>query len=149
MIDEVLYMEARIFREFCSRFGFSSQRANGIFNAHKIWQYIESCYDLFHTCGDEYILNDIVSVLRRAGADLQPPKQLKDAILDRVMCADMILADAIEDMADEEGISRAEARDAILNSYAYEDLYNFDTRLWMEGPDYFREYYQKTKKAAG
>ena len=57
-------------------------------------------------------------------------------------CADMILADAIEDMADEEGISRAEARDAILNSDAYEDLYNFDTRLWMEGSDYFREYYQ-------
>ena len=70
MIDEVLYMEARIFREFCSRFGFSSQRANGIFNAHKIWQYIESCYDLFHTCGDEYILNDIVSVLRREGVAL-------------------------------------------------------------------------------
>ena len=64
-------------------------------------------------------------------------------------CADMILADAIEDMADEEGISRAEARDAILNSSAYEDLYNFETRLWMEGPDYLREYYQKTKKAAG
>ena len=53
-----------------------------------------------------------------------------------------------EDMADEEGITRAEARDAILNSDAYEDLYNFDTRLWMEGPDYFRAYYQKTKEAA-
>lgn len=63
-------------------------------------------------------------------------------------CADMILVDAIEDMADEEGITRAEARDAILNSDAYEDLYNFDTRLWMEGPDYFRAYYQKTKEAA-
>ena len=55
-------------------------------------------------------------------------------------CADMILADAIEDMADEEGISRAEARDAILNSSAYEDLYHFETRRWLEGPDYFREY---------
>jgi len=64
-------------------------------------------------------------------------------------CADMILADAIEDMADEEGISIAEARDAILNSDAYADLYNFDTRLWMEGPDYFREYYQKLKKVTG
>ena len=63
-------------------------------------------------------------------------------------CADMILVDAIEDMADEEGITRAEARDAILNSDAYEDLYNFDTRLWMEGPDYFRAYYRKTKEAA-
>ena len=61
------------------------------------------------------------------------------------VCADMILADAIEDMAETEGISKAEARDAILNSSAYEDLYNLDTRLWAEGPDYFREYYKKTK----
>ena len=67
MIDEVLYMEARIFREFHSRFGFSSRKANEIFNQYKIWEYIESCYDLFHTCGDEYILNDIVSVLRKEG----------------------------------------------------------------------------------
>ena len=70
MIDEVLFMELRVFREFCSRFGYTSKKANSIFNAHKIWQYIESCYDLFHTCGDEYVLNDIVSVLQRAGAAL-------------------------------------------------------------------------------
>ena len=59
-------------------------------------------------------------------------------------CADMILADAIEDMAEEEGISKAEVRDAILNSGAYEDLYNLDSRLWTEGPDYFRAYVKKT-----
>ena len=70
VIDEVLYMEARIFRAFCSRFGFSSPKANGIFNQHKIWQYIESCYDLFHTCGDDYILNDIVSILQKEGVAL-------------------------------------------------------------------------------
>ena len=70
MIDEVLFMELRVFREFCSKFGFTSKKANSIFNAHKIWQYIESCYDLFHTCGDEYVLNDIVSVLQREGAAL-------------------------------------------------------------------------------
>ena len=70
MINEVLYMEMRIFREFCSRFAYSSVNANKIFNTHKIWDYIESCYDLFHTCGDEYILNDIIGVLKREGVAL-------------------------------------------------------------------------------
>lgn len=70
MIDEVLYMEARIFRQFCSTYGYSAAKANGLFNVHKIWQYIESCYDLFHTCGDEYILNDVAAVLQKEGVSL-------------------------------------------------------------------------------
>ena len=56
-------------------------------------------------------------------------------------CADMILADAIEDFAAEEGISISEARTRLLESKAYECLYNPDTNLWMEGPDYFRDFY--------
>ena len=61
----------------------------------------------------------------------------------RTACADMILTDAIEDMAREEGISKAEARNAFLNSDAYDSLYDFDTKLWMEGPDYYREFCRK------
>ena len=53
-------------------------------------------------------------------------------------CADMILTDAIEDMADEENISIIQARNKIISSGAYDCLYNFETGLWMEGPDYFR-----------
>ncbi len=29
----------------------------------------------------------------------------------------------------------------ILNSKAYDCLYNFDTGLWMEGPDYFIDFF--------
>lgn len=57
-------------------------------------------------------------------------------------CADMILADAIEDLAKEDSITQAQARDRILNSKAYECLYDLDSRLWMEGPDYFIGFYR-------
>ena len=70
MIDEKLYMEIRLFREFCTKFGFSASGTNELFKKHKIWQYIEDCYEIFHTCGDEYILDDIVSVLRKKGVAL-------------------------------------------------------------------------------
>ena len=59
------------------------------------------------------------------------------------ICADMILANAIEDMAEEEGITKAEARDAIVSSKAYSCLYDFDSKLWMEGPDYLRDFYRQ------
>jgi len=39
------------------------QVANKIFRENEIWSYIEDCYDALHTSGDEYILNDIESML--------------------------------------------------------------------------------------
>ena len=62
------------------------------------------------------------------------------------ICADMTLANAIEDMAIEESITKAEAREALLTSKAYHCLYHFDTKMWMEGPDYFRDFYKKCKE---
>ena len=64
-------------------------------------------------------------------------------------CADMILADAIEDLSEEEKIPLETARDRLLESEAYQCLYNFDTRLWMEGPDYFRDFYRKVEEVEG
>lgn len=70
MINEVLYMESRLFREFCGRYHLSSVYANSLFNQHKIWHYIESCYDMIHTTGDEYILEDIEKMLLTQGVVL-------------------------------------------------------------------------------
>ena len=61
-------------------------------------------------------------------------------------CADMTLANAIEDMAEEEHITREEARNKILESKTYECLYNFDSGMWMEGPDYFRDTYKRMEE---
>lgn len=58
-------------------------------------------------------------------------------------CAAITLAAAIEDMAEDSGRSIEEIRREILESKAYESLMDFDTRLWAEGPDYFRDYYKK------
>ena len=60
-------------------------------------------------------------------------------------CATLILTAAIMDMAEDEGISRQEARSRIINSPAYDAIYNFDTGLWAEGPDYFRSFYESVK----
>lgn len=70
MINEILFMETRIFREFCNKHDLSSKDGNKLFSIHKIWNYIESCYDILHTNGDEYILNDIENQLRCQGAIL-------------------------------------------------------------------------------
>lgn len=65
------------------------------------------------------------------------------SIEQKKFCADLILTDAIMDMAEKEGIPWQEARSRIINSDAYTALYNFETGLWLNGPDYFRDYYSK------
>ncbi len=57
-------------------------------------------------------------------------------------CADMILANVIEDLAEEDKITKAEARDRLLESKAYNCLYDFDSGLWKEGPDYFIDFFR-------
>lgn len=59
-------------------------------------------------------------------------------------CAAITLATAIEDLAEDSGRPIEEIRKEFLESTAYECLLDFDSGLWAEGPDSFREYYRRT-----
>ena len=52
MINEVLFMEVRLIRDFCEKYNLTMQVANKIFRENEIWSYIEDCYDALHTSGD-------------------------------------------------------------------------------------------------
>ncbi len=68
LLDEVLYMEVRIFREFLQRFKMKASDAYRVFEENEIWSYIESCYDTLHMSGDECVMDDIQRILKRNGA---------------------------------------------------------------------------------
>lgn len=55
MIDEVLYMQVRIFRMFCERTSIDPQVANRLFLQAGVWRYIAECFDILHLGGDELI----------------------------------------------------------------------------------------------
>ena len=58
-------------------------------------------------------------------------------------CADLILADAIEDLAAESGETKEAVRKSIMTSKAYDALYDFDSGLWQQGPAYFIDFYKR------
>lgn len=68
LLDEVIYMEVRVFREFLRRFSMKASDAYHLFEENDVWGYIESCYDVLHMGGDEAVLNDIQRILIRNGA---------------------------------------------------------------------------------
>ena len=70
MINEVLYMEIRLVGAFIEKYKLTRAAVNEIFSKYKIWQYIESCYEVFHLNGDEYNLDDISEYLKGKGVVL-------------------------------------------------------------------------------
>lgn len=60
-------------------------------------------------------------------------------------CSDLILTDAIEDLARESNKTKAEIRKELMTSKAYEGLYDFDSGLWQEGPAYFIDFYKRVE----
>ncbi len=70
MIDEILFMETRVFSDFCRRKNMSGKDANKIFNLFDIWNYIETCYDSLHLNGDDSILDDVDRIISKRGASV-------------------------------------------------------------------------------
>ena len=68
MVNEILFMEARVFSDFVRKFNLKPADANRLFENYGIWKYIEECYDVLHMNCDEYILNGIVRILQKKGA---------------------------------------------------------------------------------
>ena len=150
MLNELIFFEARIFRMFCEKLQVSPVDANKLFEKYGIWKYIEDTYDMLKLNGDECAVNDIWEILKVKGIKLEgefynKPETVNDKITEQKrFCADLILTDAIMDMAEEDGITWQEARSKIINSNAYIALYDLETGLWGNGPDYFRDFYKKT-----
>ena len=150
MLNELIFFEARIFRMFCEKLQVSPVDANKLFEKYGIWKYIEDTYDMLKLNGDECAINDIWEILKVKGIKLEgefynKPENVNDKITEQKrFCADLILTDAIMDMAEEDGITWQEARSKIINSNAYAALYDLETGLWGNGPDYFRDFYKKT-----
>lgn len=150
MLNELIFFEARIFRMFCEKLQVSPVDANKLFEKYGIWKYIEDTYDMLKLNGDECAVNDIWEILKVKGIKLEgefynKPETVNDKITEQKrFCADLILTDAVMDMAEEDGITWQEARSKIINSNAYTALYDLETGLWGNGPDYFRDFYKKT-----
>lgn len=149
MLNELIFFEVRIFRMFYEKLQVSSADTNKLFETYGVWKYIEDTYDMLSLSSDECAVKDILVMLKVNGIKLRgetcnKPETVNDKIIEQKMfCADLILTDAIMDMADDEGIILQEARNKIINSNSYAALYDFETGLWESGPDYFRDFFRR------
>lgn len=67
MINELLYMETRVFSEFCKMKNIPAKEANQLFKTCGIWDYIESCYETLRMNGDTCVLDDVERIMKKQG----------------------------------------------------------------------------------
>ncbi len=60
--------------------------------------------------------------------------------------AELILCAAIDDYTKKSGVTTDEIRNEIIESGAYDALFDYNTGLWKEGPDYFIDFFLKMKE---
>ncbi len=65
----------------------------------------------------------------------------------KTVTIELILTAAIDDYAKRTGKSVSEVRNEIIESGAYDALYDEKTGLWTQGPDYFIDYFEQLKKS--
>lgn len=67
VLDEILFMETRLFRMFREQCQLTPAQANELFERQGIWHFIEECYDYLHLESDEAALSDIFCKLAAQG----------------------------------------------------------------------------------
>lgn len=60
--------------------------------------------------------------------------------------AELTLCAAIDDYSSKTGISAEEIRNEIIETGAYDVLFDYSTGLWQEGPDYLIDFFLQMKK---
>ena len=58
-------------------------------------------------------------------------------------CADLVFADAVQDLVARTGQSEGAIRRQIIESGAYDALYDEATGLWATGPDAFIDFFER------
>ena len=64
----------------------------------------------------------------------------------KTVTIELILTAAIDDYAKKTGKSVSEVRNEVIESGAYDALYDEETGLWTQGPDYFIDYFEQLNK---
>jgi hypothetical protein len=67
---EIVFMQARLLRLASEEWGMTIQNVNKLFDKYKILNFIEDCYDVFHMEGDYAVFEEIKTVLKNKGVDI-------------------------------------------------------------------------------
>jgi hypothetical protein len=68
--SEMVFMQVRLLRLASEKWNTTIQKACSLFEKYGIFKFVEDCYAVFHTEGDEAVFDEISAVLDNKGVDI-------------------------------------------------------------------------------
>ena len=68
--SEIIFMQVRLVRLASEEWNTSIQKAATLFDRYNIFKFIEDCYGVFHMEGDNAVFDEIKTLLRNKGVDV-------------------------------------------------------------------------------
>lgn len=67
---EIIFMQVRLLRLASEEWHMPIQKVNILFDKYSILKFVENCYDVFHMEGDYAVFNEIKTLLKNKGVDV-------------------------------------------------------------------------------
>lgn len=149
---EILFMQTRVIRLASKQWNTTIQKVNNIFDRYDILKFIEDSYDIFHTEGDEVVLQEIEEVLRHREVDIPAGTkcqtdmdQTGQVTQQQEFAIDATAALVVEDLATEMEENPSKVLTDFLASKTGELLYDEESKIWCAGPAYIEDLYREEK----
>lgn len=68
--SEILFMQVRLLRLASEEWNMSVPKAAALFDCYHVFEFIEDCYGIFHMEGDRAVFDEVRTLLRNKGADV-------------------------------------------------------------------------------
>ena len=68
--SEIIFMQVRLVRLASEEWNTSIQKAAVLFDRYNIFKFIEDCYGVFHMEGDNAVFDEIKTLLKNKGVDV-------------------------------------------------------------------------------
>lgn len=151
---EILFMQTRVIRLAAKRWNSSVQRVGEMFDRYGILKLIEDSYDIFHTEGDEVVLQEIEEFLKSREIDFQevdPTQPDMDQTGEvtqqqKEFAIDATAALVVEDLAGEMHKEPSKVLAEFLASRTGALLYDEESKIWCAGPAYIEDLYREEQE---
>ena len=68
--SEIVFMQVRLLRLASEEWNMSVPKVAALFDCYHIFEFIEDCYGMFHMEGDRAVFDEVKTLLRNKGADV-------------------------------------------------------------------------------
>lgn len=157
--SHISHMQCWLFRLAQSKWELTPADTIALFKRFGIFEHISDCYDILHLSSYHHALSDIEMLLAWNGITVLTDEKAslrtlfsfdnhKDIYTNTVSdetkeaCAIETMHCMVRQYAADHGISFGDAFFAFATSTTYQALFDFDTAVWKDGPEYIRSLFE-------